>query len=93
MLGDNITYTWSFVGHQPTHVYGRLFAGCWSDDVGPCKSFSRIVAASESPYTVSTAGWDVDPLVSWGPSWPTVSGYIETADESGRTTICWQYAS
>ena len=93
-LGDTITYTWSFAGHQPTHAHVSLSSGCAWNDAGPCKyAFSRDVAASESPYTVSTADWDVDPSVSWGPTWPTLTGYVQTAAESGRTRVCWDYAS
>ena len=94
VLGEDITYTWSFSGHQPTHVYISLSAGCKYNDDGPCKYHgSRTVLANESPYTWTTAGWDLDHSVSWGPSWPSLTGYIESADASGRDGGCWDYAS
>ena len=57
VLGEDITYTWSFSGHQPTHVDISLSAGCKYNDAGPCDyhGSSRTVLASESPYTWSTA--------------------------------------
>ena len=32
VLGEDITYTWSFSGHQPTHVSIALTAGCEHND-------------------------------------------------------------
>ena len=95
VLGEDITYTWSFGGHQPTHVAISLTAGCQHNDPGDCKYHGgrRTVLASESPYTMTTSDWDLDPSVSWGPSWPTLSGYVESADASGRNGNCWDYAS
>ena len=89
VLGEDITYTWSFSGNQPTHAHISLSAGCKYNDDGPCKyNGSLNVLANESPYTWTTAGWDLDYSVSWGPSWPSLSGYIESADASGRDGGC-----
>ena len=95
VLGEDITYTWSFSGPQPTHVAISLTAGCEHNDPGDCKYHGgcRTVLASESPYTMTTADWDLDPSVSWGPSWPTLRGNLIDADASGRLDNCWDYAS
>ena len=87
---------------QHPHVYLSLNAGCKTNDVNCTYFISRIVpsphgGSGSATFTIYNVGLHggpgIDPSVSWGQSYPQMSAYAESADQNGRTRICWRYAN